>query len=71
MINFLLNDKRAKEGVGCNITTKISKYILWIMLILHFMITPGFSGEKKIKLTKYKIKEKIKNYMNIKIISME
>ena len=41
------------------------------MLILHLMITPGFSGEKEIKLTKYKIKEKIKNYMNIKIISME
>ena len=71
LINFLLNDKRAKEGVGCNITTKISKYILWIMLILHFMITPGFSGEKEIKLTKYKIKEKIQNYMNIEIISME
>ena len=36
------------------------------MLILHFMITPGFSGEKEIKLTKYKIKEKIKELYEYK-----
>ena len=65
LINFLLNDKRAKEGVGCNITTKITKYIMDNAHIA-FYDTPGFSGEEEIKLTKNKIKEKIKELYEYK-----
>jgi len=65
LINFLLNEKRAKEGVGCNITTKITKYIMDNAHIA-FYDTPGFSGEEEIKLTKKTIEQKIKELYEYK-----
>lgn len=46
LINVLLNYKRAKEGAGCNVTSKITKYIMDNAPI-SFYDTPGFSGKMK------------------------
>lgn len=65
LINILLNDKRAMEGVGCNVTSKITKYIMDNAPIA-FYDTPGFSGEDEIKLTKEAIKKKFQELYEYK-----
>ncbi len=65
LINVLLNDKRAMEGVGNNVTSKITKYIMDSAPIA-FYDTPGFSGEEEVKLTKEVIKKKIQELYEYK-----
>ena len=65
LINVLLNDKRAMERVGNNVTSKITKYIMDSAPIA-FYDTPGFSGEEEVKLTKEVIKKKIQELYEYK-----
>ena len=53
------------EGVGCNVTSKITKYIMDNAPIA-FYDTPGFSGEEEVKLTKEVIKKKIQELYEYK-----